>query len=321
MPMRPEIYYDRSVAPDCLELFLPGGDLHELVRIARKGHLVDLQFRSYPHSTSSRATLYCGLTKFLDIDKRGEHYRLSANRTFMDRAPGIRWTEVLDLDEVLVQRSELFQYIDTQVREVAERFTREGAVQSMLCLHAGELFSVVDREAVVGFRNEPTRTEHYAKVRESLEVPLRRAIGHEPWATAIPKFGGELDILAVGHGGGLLVIEVKPGTTRKGITWAGLQAKFYAGLFRAWIDYVGDDDAKDTVDRMLRQRIEIGLADEPRRELEKPIRITPIVAIGGRPDELGLERLVIVREALSDVGDGDLEIWKVKPSVTRERIP
>ena len=322
MSEKPEIYYDRTVSADFLSLFTPDGGLSELVDIAKGGHLVDLQLRAYPHSRSNRATLYCGLTKFLDITNLGKKYRFSAHSTFMDRGPLVRWMETLTLSQVIEQKDSLMNYIDDQVRNVAARFTREGAVQSMLCIHAGSLFSVVDREAVVGFRNTGIRKTCYSTVRAEVQSGLPKALEGYTWAKKIPAFGGELDLLAVGHDGSLLVIEVKPGSNRRGITWAALQATFYAELFRAWVDGVGDKVAASAIDRMLRQRIEIGLSLEPMRKLRTPLQIKPVVAIGGDVDKLGLERLLMVRNVLPSLRgrSQDLEVWQVNPSVSCEQL-
>jgi hypothetical protein len=240
----------------------------------------------------------------------------------MDEGPLIRWKEPLTLSQVIEQKGSLIDYIVDQVRNVPTRFTREGAVQSMLCIHAGSLFSVVDREAVVGFSNTGIRNKCYSTVRGEVESGLLEALEGYAWAKKIPAFGGELDLLAVGHDGSLLAIEVKPGSSRVGITWATLQATFYAGLFRKWVDRVGDDESKTTIDRMLRQRIEMGLSFEPMRELRTPLQIRPVVAVGGDVDKLGLERLAMVRRALPKAGRGsqDLEVWHVNPSVSCDRL-
>jgi len=240
----------------------------------------------------------------------------------MEDGPGIRWKEPMSLDELVAQMAGLLEFIDRQVRMVPVRYTREGAVQSMLATDAGDLFSVVDREAVIGFQNQEGRRRCYDEVGSRLEQPLRRVLHCQKWATKIPRFGGELDLLAVGHDGELLVIEVKPGSSKLGITWAALQATFYAGLFRKWVEFVGDDEAKVTIERMLRQRIELGLSDEPKRELNTPMKIKPIVAIGGEAEHVGLERLFRVQDGLVDSGVGydELEVWKVELRVSRQRI-
>lgn len=317
-----DIYYDRTVSSEFLDLFVPGGSLSGLVEIARSGHVADLELRSYPHSSLNRATLYAGTTKFLDIDNRGDQYKLSAHPTHMAKGPLIRWKQRLTLAEVNEQWDALSRYVAEQIRQISDRFTLEGAIQAMLCVHAGTLFSAVDREAVIGFRDTALRTTCYSTVRDEIQDGLPEALSGNEWARSIPQFGGELDLLAVGHDGSLLVIEIKPGSARKGISWAPVQATFYAGLFRSWIAEVGDVAAKEVVDSMLRQRIKIGLSYEPRRALSLPIEIQPIVAIGGEVDQIGLERLRTVQEALVSAGGGyeNLEVWHVVPSVRRQRL-
>src|SRR5207302_1685926 len=119
------------------------------------------------------------------------------------------------------------------------------------------------------------------------ERDLRRTPGQaprsSPWQApgvlvAPPeRLGGELDLLAVDPVGRLLVIEVEPGTSVPGITWAPLQVTFYAELFRKWASEVGDEQAREGLSAMLQQRVALGLTQDPRRSLRQPLDIVPVV--------------------------------------------
>jgi hypothetical protein len=132
-----------------------------------------------------------------------------------------------------------------------------------------------------------------------------------------------LDVLAVDARGRLLVMEVKPADTLTGITWAPLQVSFYAHLFSHWSEAVGEESA-EILNRMLRQRITIGLEEESSVSLSYPLDIVPVVAIQDpvvHPQALA--RLDVVQDQLLEAGQGwdNLEIWLVRPSVAIKRHP
>ncbi|MGH2758689.1 MAG: hypothetical protein ACRDKJ_03895 [Actinomycetota bacterium] len=209
-------------------------------------------------------------------------------------------------------------YLDEAIRGVAQKFTREGEVQWMLGTTAGESFSVIDREAIVGFGSKPIRAETYKRLRE----PLLSALGPKLEATlGNPReFGGKLDLLAIDKDGRLLVMEVKPATYGSGIVWSPLQVMFYAELFQEWATKA--DDATECLRAMLDQRVELGLTKYA-HELKEPLEIIPVVAVGGEiPDKwkYGLKK---VRDALREGGapwSDRLRVSNVHPSVHFEDL-
>jgi hypothetical protein len=313
------VYYDRTVTQALREALASGGVFAFLVETVRQQHLADLQLRGYPAQKTCWATMYCGLTKVIDVYENSGEFWLkgkiadpSWDPAWGTRRPPSQWTK---------ESKRVASYVDSALRGVPARFTNEGALQAMLCTRAGDLFSVIDREAVIGFRTIDERAAMYA----SLQHPLAAACppdSENAWF-APPSFGGELDLLAVDRAGRLLVIEVKPGSSTRGIAWAPLQASFYAALFRAWADEA-EEHARDVLESMLSQRIELGISSDPPRPLAYPLDIVPVVAIGGPPrSRAALPRLRVVQSALLASGAGwpNLEIWQVHEAVTLTQIP
>jgi hypothetical protein len=314
------MYYDRTVSAELRSALSRGGPFDFLTAIGRDRHLADLQLRGYPGKRRYWATLYCGLTKVLDLFERNGDFWLAGGKfwqadggwkpSWETRRPAAQWWAEADA---------IAGYVDAAIRSVGTRFTNEGAIQAMLCTRASTLFSTIDREAVVGFENNAGRTAVYA----GLQDPLHAACPPDPalkWF--VPKrFGGELDLLAVDDDGRLLVVEVKPGSATAGITWAPLQAIFYAELFRAWSDQVGKAGA-DSLNAMLQQRVDLRLERDHGRRVEHPVRIVPVVAIGGTPKSpQAIPRLEKVRSALLAGGRWtDLEVWIVEESVARTTL-
>jgi len=206
-------------------------------------------------------------------------------------------------------------YMTRQFNGVAPRWTKEGAVQAMLCANGGESYQVIDREAVFGFRDTAERE----RVHEELRTPLLDALdvlAPAGWWRPPASLGGELDILAVDARGRLLVMEVKPADSLAGITWAPLQVSFYARLFQHWSEAVGEESA-GILNRMLGQRIAIGLQEQSSVSLSYPLDIVPVIAIGDPVHPQGLARLQAVQAQLLKAGQGDdnLEVWRVGPNM------
>jgi len=310
------MYYNRTISQTLVDALSPGGPFSFLVRYAKTKYLADLQLRGYPNSKRCWATLYCGITKVLDVFERDGQFSLKGKSDSLawDRS----WTEGRQLEEWRSAEERLDKYIDRAIRDVGDRFTNEGTIQAMLCTRAGDIFSVIDRETVIGFSNMAERVTTYAR----LQGPLRAACPHDParpWFVP-KKFGGKLDLLAVDPDGRLVALEVKPGSATAGISWAPLQATFYAELLKAWSNEVGQE-SKEFLHRMLQQRIDLGLTRDPNRRLKYPLEIVPVVAIGGSPKSReALPRLKAVQNALlkAKVGYPTLEVWQVEDSVKRK---
>ena len=310
------MYYNRKISQALLDALGPGGPFSFLVRYAKTKYLADLQLRGYPDSKRNWATLYCGITMVLDVSERDGQFSLKGKRDSL--AWDKSWTTGRQLEEWRSAEKRLDKYIDRAIRDVGDRFTNEGTIQAMLCTRAGDLFSVIDREIVIGFSNMRERVTTYAR----LQGPLRAACLPDParpWF--VPKeFGGKLDLLGIDPAGRLLAIEVKPGSNTAGITWAPLQATFYAELLKAWSNEVGPK-SQHILHAMLQQRIDLGLTRDPNRRLKYPLEIVPVVAIGGLPKSPeAIPRAKAVQQALLDakVGYSSLEIWRVEDSVKRE---
>jgi hypothetical protein len=213
-------------------------------------------------------------------------------------------------------------YMAGQFNGVASRWINEGAVQAMLCANGGESYQVIDREAVFDFRDTGERERVHTALRtpllDALDVPTPQS-----WWRPPASLGGELDILAVDARGRLLVMEVKPADNLPGITWAPLQVSFYARLFDHWSEAVGRESA-EFLNRMLGQRIAIGLEKESSVSLSYPLNIVPVIAIGdpvAHPQALA--RLNAVQAQLLQAGQGydNLEVWLVRPSVAIKHHP
>jgi hypothetical protein len=317
---KPSIRYDRTIPDEFRTELRPGGTFERLVRFARGRHLADVQLRAT--GSLSWATIYCGLTNVLHVDYRKTRgYRLRADKGYMAANQAgppegiLGWTNWSTATQLMAGWSAIEAYMNRQFNGVALRWTNEGAVQAMLCANGHESYRVIDREAVFDFRDTRERERVHKELREPLLEALE-APRPEGWWRPPASLGGELDILAVDARGRLLVMEVKPADSRAGITWAPLQVSFYARLFHHWSEAVGEESA-EILNRMLGQRIAIGLEEQSSVSLSYPLTIVPVIAIQDPVHPQALARLNAVQAQLMKTGqgDGNLEVWLVRPSV------
>jgi hypothetical protein len=193
----------------------------------------------------------------------------------------------------------------------------------MLCTPSVGRFGIIDREVIIGF---PKGGEgDRVATNKRLLQPLQAACPPDParpWFVPPKEFGGELDLLAVDSSGRILAIEVKSGSNTHGITWAPLQATFYADFLKAWSSQVGQERASHrSLQMMLQQRIDLGLTRGPNPQLKYPLEIVPVVAFGGPPkSKKAYPRRKEVQKALLDakVGYKSLKVWQVEGSVIQE---
>jgi hypothetical protein len=270
----------------------------------------------------SWATIYCGLTNVLHVEyRRTRGYQLRADPGYMAANQAgppegiLPWATWSPAAERMEGWPAIEAYMAGQFNGVAPRWTKEGAVQAMLCANGRGSYQVIDREAVFGFRDTAERE----RVHEELRTPLLDALdvlAPAGWWRPPASLGGELDILALDARGRLLVMEVKPADSLAGITWTPLQVSFYARLFQHWSDAVGEESA-GILNRMLSQRIAIGLQEQSSVSLSYPLNIVPVIAIGDPVHPQGLARLHAVQAQLLKAGQGDdnLEVWRVGPNM------
>ncbi len=250
--------YDRRIRAGLEKALTPGGAAQSLaVRHVEDPGRVDLQLRGYPGQARNWVTLYCGLTKPLDLTETNGRYRLGAHATWRHYGPNLPWNTPLDEGQL----REIWPLVDTYLDEVlpvikGSRWSlKEGDVQTAVSRlrHAGMV--VFDREACPSFADTAEKLQVMAEERDRLTAGLT---GSEPW-WSIPQLGEECDALAIDANGRLLAIEVKPASAAaRSITFAPLQAAYYARLFQRWA--AGADDPAASLDEVISQCARLGLA-------------------------------------------------------------
>lgn len=313
-----KLKYDRTVSQPFLEALAEDGIFHPLIGLAREKPLLDLQLRGQP-GKSDKATLYYGLTGVLNLFRNGSgEFHLDAPETHKKNGGFSEAWAKWQIGEGLVREwRPIASYVRSAVGEVHERWTRsEGTVQASL--ESTRLINVIDREMVMGFEDIAARRA----AMDEVSGPYLRAmkdLGDRPdWWREPSSFGKELDLLCLDHEGRVLLVELKPGLEMKGITWAPAQVGVYADLFERWAAQ-SEVNAGDVLQGMLVQRQALGLSEKGWNP-KIPLKIVPVIGIGGEVAPKSKQRLMKVQETLIDAGCGrnDLEVWEFGVATRRD---
>jgi hypothetical protein len=135
---------------------------------------------------------------------------------------------------------------------------------------------------------------------------------NEPWWKVPASLGNELDILGLDEQGRVLLVELKQASATSGIAWAAAQVSVYRELFERWVRQ-DPEKAVRTLNDTLRQRRRLGLAGGGDWPIAAPLRLVPVIGIGGgEPSGEAIRRLHMVQDRLrrEGVGYDDLEVWQ-----------
>ncbi len=297
---------------------LPGGCLEGLaIRRESQPALLDLQLRRA--GRRSWVSLYAGLSSVVDIDEVDDMFRVRSHPTYR-RIGNFDpvWSKYRSAEAVAADWAAVDSYLEAVLNDesVLPRFTRrEGRVHAAMSSGIASAYRLVQREAVIAHRSASVRSELLDGLQTQIHDAMRSGGRVDAWWPGVrdrgvmPRLGNEVDVLAIDHDGRLLVVEVKPYDEIKGIAWSPAQVLVYAELFGYLVE---DDAAIDALDGMLTQRVAIGL-DAPGPLFARPLRVTPVVAIGAEPSSpRALERLQLVAQALPDAAWSKLaplEVW------------
>lgn len=317
------ITYDRTIRPDLEAALLPGGPARGLVtRHLEQPDLVDLHLRAYPGQARNWVTLYCGLTKPLDLVETRGAFRLKTHRTWQAYAPTLPWNTKLTSAELADLWPQVETYLDVvlPVIRASRWYGKEGAVQTAVTRLEHDGMLVFDREAVPSFTDTP---EKVRVMKQEGDLLTRELSSTEAW-WKLPRLGEECDATALSSDGQLLAIEVKPGTAgSSSIAWSALQAAYYARLFTRWVD----DDAGHAaaLTSLMAQRARLGLHGPAAVAVSAPLQVKPVVIIGvdnGGPSKEVRRRCLAVRDEIVARGlVTELPVWTLGAGVLEPLTP
>lgn len=283
-----DTYFDRRVPEELMDALRPGGFAHSLVEYGRSGQYgLDVALRADLRTSESRATLYVGTTKALDLlYLKGKGFKLGVHESWQKKGPWEKaWEKRQPADKFVSRWSDVERFVEACIANVVKegKHIKEGVVQAAVSRFGEGNPCVVDREAVVGFRDEPVKQRLLKQSRDPLRAALHAAAktpGRKWWKTDLKST--ECDALAISADGELLTIEIKPDSAGAAVAFAPLQAWQYARQFKMWVDQGGNEasTAHEVLLGMYAQREELGLSVGPKKpRLARKITVRPVVAV------------------------------------------
>jgi hypothetical protein len=308
-----EIHYDRRVSSGFLSNFEVGGQARLLVELAKFAPFpIDFQLRHDVKSGAEHASLYVGLTSVLNVDQTASgELRLRAHPTWANAVNKFDPSWVAGVAPN--QWGDVENYLEFVIPAATKSHaSREGGVQSAVSKFLSDERIMLDREAMLHFRDTPTKKS----LTEQVVHPIREAVASLAGSldgAVKEKFGGKCDLLAVDSAGRVLAVEVKPRNVPT-IRWAAAQATVYAKLFERWL--ISTDVPASPVEVLngeWAQRHLLGLSPKPDARFAALPQVVPIVVLqrGTKPALIDEFRLVQSRLCNANVGYPDLELWEV----------
>lgn len=307
----PEIYFDRRVPEELMEALRPAGFAHSLVEYGRSGQFeLDLALRASPKSPESHATLYAGTTKALDLFHHpAKGFKLKVHSTWQkDTGWQPVWQKWASPQALQRQWPEVETFLDNCISAVVKKgsYLKEGVAQASVSRFGEGNPFAVDREAVVGFRDQETKNRLLTESRQPLAEALTRAASCRGFKWLKPDLTStECDLLAITRNHDLLAVEIKPATAHAPVAHAPLQAWQYARQFQMWADFcaTADGDPGQVIHQMYRQRQELGLSSGLRApRLNDPLTVRPAVAVRPGYSDTVRERFAAVVQVIRDAG-------------------
>jgi hypothetical protein len=323
-----KIWLDRVAHDELVDALKVGQPLRPVIefRNARQ-QMMDVQFRR-PSGRRSRASLYAGLTRILDVevlmlkDQDPQFRCFIEHETHREAAPDWRtWATWASVDRMV----ELWPAVEGYLRQreqwlesdmKAAHHVMEGRVHASMCRSTVTSYRVLNREASPSFADTETKDEMCGRIRSEIRRVLDGLPEPKAWLK-YHEFGTSPDILAVDSEGRLIVAEAKPAAYESGIGKGPIQVRFYAGLIARWMEH--DGEAPDALSRMLVQRIAVGLDEGTVPTFRADMPVVPVLALG--PGEISgkrLEHTLALREALAGLQTAEagatsaVEIWRLR---------
>ena len=307
----PKIYFDRRVSPQLMGALGRDGFAHSLVEYGRSGQFgLDLALRAGPKSPVSHATLYVGTTKALDLlHHPAKGFKLKVHSTWQKDTgwqPG--WQKWASPQALQRQWTGVEAFLDKCISAVVKNgaYLKEGVTQSSVSRFGEGNPFAVDREAVVGFRDQKTKNRLLAESREPLAVALTRAARRRGFKWLKPDLTStECDLLAISRDHSLLAVEIKPATAHAPVARAPLQAWQYARQFQMWADFTTETggDPGRVIHEMYEQRRELGLSSGLRApRIDEPLTVRPAVAVRPGYSDIVRERFAAVVQIIREAG-------------------
>lgn len=279
------MYYNRTISDDFAKNIMAGGQLHWLFEFVKSRP--DLDFLIGKNNKDEWISIYRGLTRIMTIHptRNAEMISIDAAPRYKEIAPelfgkkaitGISEGSIELIIKYLKSKGKNDQYYGNK---------KEGYYQNELsrkfgiCGSADSDFVIIDKEVVIGYKNEHEKSQLFSPLQNKYKELQRRISEIDPkrYGKDLNRksIGNELDFLALNKEGDVLLIENKHGTNTSGIYISPLQIGLYFQLFNALSQTV----LQNAIAEMFEQKKRMGLINANWKNPKFSGEIIPVLII------------------------------------------
>jgi hypothetical protein len=267
---RIRMYYNRTLSDRFASLIDQGGELRWLYDFVKRQP--ELDFLVGKNNSKQWISVYRGLSRLLTVEGslKTEHRKVTAAQAYKDLLPEF-YSENIFVEDCSSALNELIETVsktakfDQYYKRKDLQTGKEGYYQNILsrnfgiCGSADDSFVIIDKEAVVGYRDRQEKDEMFGPVqanyRDLLKALSEKDAKRYGRNLAKKHIGNELDFLALDRDGNILLIEYKHGTNTSGIYLSPFQIGMYYDLF----NQLDRDELNASIFEMLEQKQALGL--------------------------------------------------------------
>ena len=261
-----DFYYNRTMDSVIYNQFKEGGQYHWMIQYV-KDH-PELDFQTGSNKNNSWFSVYRGTSKIIKIEKHGKS-KISYEKKYYDLCPeyyedttnSVHLNTLLDklkTDPVLSK-----YYGNELTGKKAEGYYQNLIARRYTFLNKpDDDFIIIDKEFVIGFKNEETKKRILDKIaaefKNLLENKFRPSL--KSLRKNVATTYGEVDFLGLNWDGDLIIIELKGDDPQKIFT-SPIQVGFYQRLLTQVLDEY--PDLYMNIRSMLKQKVDLSLITIP----------------------------------------------------------
>ena len=258
-------YYDRTMDDSFISKVL--NDYPWLIHFVKNTSELDLQTGHDPKQGRSWLSVYRGTGRVLTFASRRNGYKIDAADAYKRIAP-IGFFEHPTEDSFVEYLSNIREAPNLQPFYESDKGKKEGFYQNLIGRRytfntkAEDDFIIIDKEMVVGFKDEVTKTAWNKDIISKIEALIRNL--RRDYKGRLPKDisskYGEFDFLAMTWDGDIIIMEVKQDDP-KNTYLSPIQVRFYDEQFHKLLKE--NKDISDNIMKMVQQKVDMGIINVP----------------------------------------------------------
>ncbi len=259
-------YYDRTMDDSFISKVL--SDYPWLIKFVKKTPELDFQTGHDPKQGRSWFSVYRGTGRVLTFVFRRNSYKMDAANAYKEIAPTDFFVHPTE-DNFVKYLSNIRDAPNLKRYYESDKGKKEGFYQNLIGRRytfntkAEDDFIIIDKEMVVGFKDEVTKTAWNKDIISNIEALIRNL--RRDYKGGLPKDisskYGEFDFLAMTWDGDIIIMELKQDDPQK-TSLSPIQVRFYDEQFHKLLKE--NKDISDNIMKMVQQKVDMGIINVPK---------------------------------------------------------